>query len=71
MLDTRIFSLSVLTDEHGVDVVVGSLEALDGYARSDVGEQVEGTAESQVERNVSLSNYDGTQHDDGLSSENN
>lgn len=49
VLDTRILSLSVLTNEHSVDIVIGSLETLDRDARSDIGEQVEGSAESQVE----------------------
>lgn len=67
VLDTRILSLSVLTNEHSVDIVIGSLETLDGDARSDVGEQVEGSAKSQVERDVPLADCDGTQHENGLS----
>jgi hypothetical protein len=54
VLDARVFSLGVLTDENGVDTVVGGLVALDGLARTDVGEEVEGTTESQVERDVAL-----------------
>ena len=56
VLDARVFSLGVLTDENGVDTIVGGLVALDGLARTDVGEEVEGTAESQVERDVTLAN---------------
>lgn len=41
MLNTRVLSLSVLTDENGVDVVVCSLVSLDGNTRSDVGEKGE------------------------------
>ena len=41
MLNTRVLSLGVLTDEDSVDVVVRGLEALDGDARTDVGEEVE------------------------------
>ena len=57
VLDTRVLSLGVLSDEDGVDVVVSGLEPDDGRAGSDVGEQVERSSESQVERNVSLSDY--------------
>lgn len=55
VLDAGVFTLSVLTDEDGVDVVVGGLEAGDGSARTNVGEKVEGTAESQVKGNMALS----------------
>jgi hypothetical protein len=54
VLNARVFSLGVFTDEDGVDVVVGGFVALDGLARTDVGEEVEGTTESQVEGNVTL-----------------
>jgi hypothetical protein len=56
VLDARVFSLGVLTDEDSVDTVVGGLVTLDGLARTDVGEEVEGTTESQVERDVTLAN---------------
>ena len=56
VLDTGVLALGVLTDQDGVDVVVGGLEALDGPAGTDVGEEVEGTAERQVERDVALAN---------------
>ena len=59
MLDTRILSLSVLPNQDGVDVVIRSLEALDGNARTDVREEVESSAESQVQRNVTLANCEG------------
>lgn len=49
VLNARVLALSVLTDQNSVDVVVGSLVAGDGLARTNVGEEVEGTAESQVE----------------------
>lgn len=56
VLDTRVFTLSVLTDQDSVDTVVGGLVAGDGAARTDVGEQVESTAQSQVQGNVTLTN---------------
>lgn len=56
MLDTRVFALGILSDEDGVDVLVRSLEALDGNARTDVGEEVEGPSKRQVQRNVALAN---------------
>jgi hypothetical protein len=55
VLDAGVLSLGVLTDQDGVDIVVGCLVASDRSAWSDVGEEVEGTAESQVERDVALS----------------
>jgi hypothetical protein len=38
VLNTRILSLGVLTDENGVDVVVGGLVSLDGNTWSNIGE---------------------------------
>lgn len=57
VLNTRVFSLSVLTDQDSVDIVIGCLEALNGKTWSDIGEEVESSAESEVQRNVALSNY--------------
>lgn len=56
MLDTRILSLRVLPDKDGVYIVVGGFEALDRCAGTDVGEEVESSAEGQIQGNVSLSN---------------
>ena len=55
MFNTRVFTFSVLTDKHGVDVVIGSLITLDGQARSHVREKVESTTKGKVERDVTLS----------------
>lgn len=55
VLDTRVLSLCVLTNEHSVDVVVGSLKSLDRGTRAHIRKEVECSAESQVERNVALS----------------
>ena len=54
VLNTGILSLRVFANENGVHVVVGSLEALDGGARSDVGKEIECPAERQVKRHMSL-----------------
>lgn len=54
VLDARVLALGVLADQDRVDVVVGCLVALDGSAGADVGEEVEGAAERQVERDVAL-----------------
>lgn len=54
VLNTRVFTLGVLTDQHSVDIVVGGLVTGDGTAGADVGEQVEGTAQSQVQGDVAL-----------------
>lgn len=56
VLNTGVFTLGVLTDENGVDVVVWGLVASNGAARTQIGEQVESTAESQVQRDVTLAN---------------
>jgi hypothetical protein len=54
VLDTGVFTLGVLTDQDSVDTVVGGLVAGDGATRTDVGEQVESTAQSQVQGDVTL-----------------
>lgn len=54
VLDTRVFSFGVFTDQNSVDVVIGGLETLDGAARADVGKKGEGAAQGKVERNVAL-----------------
>lgn len=56
VLNARVFSLGVLADQDGVDIVVGRLVAGDGAAGTDVGEEVEGAAEGEVERDVTLAN---------------
>lgn len=56
VLNTGVFTLGVLTDQDSVDTVVGGLVAGDGAARTDVGEQVESTAQSKVQGNVTLAN---------------
>lgn len=55
VLDTRVLSLGVLTDENCVDIIIRSLVTGDRAAGTDVGEKVEGTTKSQVERDVTLS----------------
>lgn len=54
VLNSRVLSLGVFTDQDRVDVVVRGLEARDGAAWPEVGKKVEGTAESQVQGNVAL-----------------
>lgn len=56
VLDARVFALGVLTNEDSVDIVVGGLVAGDRLAGTQVGEEVECTAESQVEGDVTLAN---------------
>lgn len=56
MLDARVFTLSVLTDQDGVDIVIGGLVAGDGAAGSQVGEEVESSSQSQVKGDVALAN---------------
>jgi hypothetical protein len=54
VLDTGVFTLGVLTNQDSVDTVVGGLVAGDGAAGADVGKQVESTAQSQVQGDVTL-----------------
>ena len=54
VLDAGVFTLGVLTDQHRVDAVVGGLEAGHGAAGTEVGEEVEGTAQGEVEGDVAL-----------------
>lgn len=56
VLDSGVFSFRVLTDQHGVDAVVRSLKALDRFAGTDVGEEVESSAEGEIEGDMSLAN---------------
>lgn len=56
VLDAGVFTLGVLTDENGVNIVIGGLEASNGAAGTQVGEQVESAAESQVQGDVALAN---------------
>lgn len=55
VLKARVFTLGVLTDQDSVDVVVGGLVASNGAAGTDVGKEVEGTTESKIKRDVTLS----------------
>lgn len=54
MLNTRVFSLGVLTNQNSVHVVVRGLVAGNRSAGPHVGEEVEGPAERQVERDMTL-----------------
>ena len=54
VLDARVFALGVLPDQRDVDVVVGRLVAGDGLAGPHVGEEVEGSPEGQVQRDVAF-----------------
>lgn len=56
MLDTRVLSLCVFTDENRVDIVVWSFVSGNGNARPNVGEKVESPPECQIEGNMTLSN---------------
>lgn len=54
VFDTRVFTLGVLTDQDGVNVVVGGLVACDRPAGTHVGKEVEGSTKSKVKRHVTL-----------------
>jgi hypothetical protein len=55
VLDSRVFSLGILANKNGVNVVIEGLVARDRAARTDVGEEVESSTEGQIEGNMSLS----------------
>lgn len=54
VLNARVFTLGVLSDQDGVDVIVGGLVASDGSAGSEVGEEVEGSSQSEVQGDMAL-----------------
>lgn len=56
VLNAGVFTLGVLTDQDGIDIVVGGLEAGNRAARAQVGEKVECAAESKVKGDVALTN---------------
>ena len=56
VLDTRVLALGVLTDQDGVDIVVGGFVAGDRLAGTQVGEEVECSAERQVEGDMAFAN---------------
>lgn len=57
MLNSRIFSLSVLSDQNRIDVIVRSFVAGNGAAGSDIGKEVKGSAEGQVQRYMAFTNW--------------
>lgn len=57
VLNARVFSLGVLSDEDSVDVIVWGFVTSDRSAGTDVGEKVECTTESKVKRDMALSNW--------------
>ena len=56
VLNSRVFTLGVLTDKDSVDIVVGGLVPSDRTARTEVGKEVECAAQGEVERDVALAN---------------
>ena len=56
VLNAGVLALGVLADQDRVDIVVRGLVTGNRAARSEVGEEVEGSSESQVERDVTLAN---------------
>lgn len=57
VLDTGILALSVLSNQDGVDVLVGGLVANHALAWTDVGKQTEGLTQSKVHGLVALANW--------------
>jgi len=56
MFNTRVFTLGVLSDQDGVDIIIRGLVASDGSAGSQISEEVERSSESKVQRDMSLAN---------------
>jgi hypothetical protein len=56
MLDTRVFTLGIFTNQNSVNIIIRGLVTLDGNTRSDISEQVERSTKSQIEGDVTLSN---------------
>jgi hypothetical protein len=48
MFNSRVLPFSILSDDNGVDIIIWCFVALDGPARSDVGEEVESSTKSEV-----------------------
>lgn len=59
VLNTRIFSFGVLSDGDNVDILVRSLVAFNGTARSHVGIKVEFLTQSQIQGAMTLSDRSG------------
>jgi hypothetical protein len=59
VFNTGVLSFSVLANENGIDVIVRRLESLDRGTGANVGKKLEGAAKCQVQRDVSLANYQG------------
>lgn len=57
VLNTRVLTLGVLSDQHGVNIVVRGLVTDNGLTWSDVGEQVEGSSQGQVHGGVTLTDW--------------
>ena len=56
MLNARVFSLGVLSDENGIDVVVWGFKSRNRAAGTHIGEEVECAAEGEVQGDVALAN---------------
>ena len=54
VLDAGVFAFRVLSDQDSIDVIVGGLEACYGAAGSQIGEEVESSAESEIEGYVTF-----------------
>ena len=57
MLNTRVFSLGILTDQDGVDVIIRRFVPGNGFTGADIGEKVEGAAEGEVERDMAFADW--------------
>jgi len=54
MLDARVFALGVFTNQDGVNVVIWGLVTSNGFAGSNVGKEIECTAKSEIEGDVTF-----------------
>lgn len=56
VFNARIFTLGVFSNQNRVDIVVGGFESSDRSAWSQIGEEVESSAKSKIEGDVTLTN---------------
>ena len=57
MLNAAVFSFGVLPDKDSVNIVVWGFITSNGFAGSDIGEKIEGSAQGKVERDMAFANW--------------
>ena len=57
MFNTAVFSLGVLSDKNGVNIIVWGFITGNGFTRTDVGEKIECSAQGKVEGDMAFANW--------------